>query len=119
MHLLLAGMAVAATRGLGDTGSLELAERLDTANHDDFDQLPTSCTESADVLEAQREMFEADGVFPGLLIDAVVAGLRETDGADAAAAADADADDDGTQRGERASDDDAREELIRRHRHVG
>ena len=94
VHLLLAGMAVAATRGLNDPGSLELAERLNTDTHDDFEQLPTSCGESADVLEAEREMFEADGVFPGLLIDALLSGLRDTDDA-------------------------AREELIRRHWHVG
>lgn len=105
VHLLLAGMVVAAERGLGDPGSLELAERLSTANHDDFEQLPTSCAESADVLEARREMFEADGVFPGALIDALLVGLRDTD--DAALV------------GELANDEAAREELIRRHWHVG
>ncbi len=52
VHLLLAGMAVAARRGLSDPGSLELAERLSTADHDDFEQLPSSCAESADALEA-------------------------------------------------------------------
>ncbi|MDV8002194.1 glutamine synthetase family protein [Rhodococcus sp. IEGM 1408] len=105
VHLLLAGMAVAATRGLSDPGSLELAERLSTANHDDFEQLPTSCSEAADVLEAEREKFEADGVFPGQLIDALLAGLRDTD--------------DATQDGEGAHDEAAREALIRRHWHVG
>ncbi|MEE1622720.1 glutamine synthetase beta-grasp domain-containing protein [Zafaria sp. Z1313] len=105
VHLLLAGMAVGAKRGLSDPGSLELAERLSTANHDDFEQLPTSCAESADALEAEREVFEADGVFPSALIDAVLAGLRDTD--------------DAVLVGELAEDEAAREELIRRHWHVG
>ncbi len=105
VHLLLAGMAVAARHGLGDPGSLELAERLSTADHDDFEQLPTSCAESADVLEAEREMFEADGVFPAALVDALLVGLRDADEA--------------TRAGELAHDEAAREELIRRYWHVG
>ncbi|MHA7141894.1 glutamine synthetase beta-grasp domain-containing protein [Arthrobacter sp. Sr33] len=101
VHLLLAGMAVAAKRGLSDPGSLELAERLSTATHDDFERLPASCSESADALEAEREIFEADGVFPGALIDALLAGLRDTDN------------------GKFAKDEATREELIRRHWHTG
>jgi glutamine synthetase len=103
VHLLLAGMAVAARRGLGDPASLELAERLSTADHDDFEQLPTSCAGSADALEAERELFEADGVFPGALVDALLVRLREADKA----------------AGDFAEDDAAREELIRRYWHVG
>jgi glutamine synthetase len=103
VHLLLAGMAVAARRGLGDPASLELAERLSTADHDDFEQLPTSCAGSADALEAERELFEADGVFPGALVDALLVRLREADMA----------------AGDFAEDDAAREELIRRYWHVG
>ena len=105
VHLLLAGMAVAATRGLNDPGSLEQAEHLKADDNDDFEQLPSSCTEAADVLEAERGVFEADGVFPEQLIDAVLAGLREAD--------------DNTPGGEGADDETAREELIRRHWHVG
>jgi len=105
VHLLLAGMAVAAKRGLAGRDSLELAERLSTAGHDDFEQLPTSCAESADVLEAEREMFEADGVFPAALIDAVLVGLRDND--------------DATLVGELAHDEAAREQLVRRHWYVG
>jgi glutamine synthetase len=104
VHLLLAGMAVAARRGLGDPDSLELAARLSTADHDDFEQLPTSCAESADALEAQREMFEADGVFSGALVDAVLASLRNIEDATPA---------------EFAQDESARRELIHRHWHVG
>jgi glutamine synthetase len=105
VHLLLAGMAVAAKHALGDPESLELAERLSTANHDDFDQLPTSCAQSADALEAERKMFQADGVFPGALIDALLVGLRGAD--------------ETTPVGELGQDEAAREELIRRYWHVG
>ena len=56
--------------------ALELAERLRTADDDDPEQLPASCAESADALEAARALFEADGVFPPELLDAVLEGLR-------------------------------------------
>lgn len=105
VHLLLAGMAVAARRGLNDPKSLKVASRLSTADHSRFDQLPESCDESADALAKDRKAFEADGVFPGELIDAVIDGLREHD--DAALMKKA------------AKDDDVREELVRRHWHVG
>ena len=105
VHLLLAGMAVAARRGLGDPESLELAARLSTRDHDDFEQLPTSCAESADALETARASFEADGIFPSELIDAVLARLR--------------ADDDAALIRKSAKSDDARAELVRRHWHVG
>lgn len=105
VHLLLAGMAVAAKRGLSDPESLELAERLSTHNHDDFESLPTSRQEAADALEAEREIFEADGVFPAALIDALLADLR-----DAGDTSHGEAD---------APDEAAREEQIRRYWHVG
>ena len=105
VHLLLAGMAVAAKRGLSDPESLERAEQLSTDGNDDFEQLPSSCAESADELEAERELFESDGVFPASLIDAVLEGLRDAE--------------DALPDGDIAEDDDARAELIRRYWHVG
>jgi glutamine synthetase len=105
VHLLLAGMAVAARRGLSDPASLELAERLSTADHDDFEQLPASCADSADALESERASFEADGIFPGELLDAVLDQLRAFD--------------DAALMKKLAKDDDARAELVRRHWHVG
>ena len=98
-------MAVAAQRGLIDPGSLDLAARLSTADHDDFEQLPTSCAESADALESARASFEALGVFPSGLVDGVLARLR--------------ADDDRALMKRVRKDDDARAELVRRHWHVG
>ncbi len=105
VHLLLAGMAVAARRGLSDPESLELAARLSTADHDDFEQLPSSSAESADALESERASFEADGIFPGELIDALLDGLR--------------ADDDAALMKKVTKNDDARADLVRRYWHVG
>ncbi|MGV3564981.1 MAG: glutamine synthetase beta-grasp domain-containing protein [Nocardioides sp.] len=110
VHLLLAGMALAARRGLTDPDSLAQAERL-RADGDDGDvagdpeQLPTSCAESADALEEDRALFEADGVFPGRLVDETLEQLRERHAAT---------------RGRRTRKDaSAREELVRRYWHVG
>ena len=105
VHLLLAGMAVAARRGLSDPDSLELAARLSTGDHDDFEQVPSSCAESAEALESERASFEADGVFPSELIDSLLDRLRAYD--------------DAALMKELAKDDDARAELVRRHWHVG
>ncbi|HYO39192.1 MAG TPA: glutamine synthetase family protein [Nocardioidaceae bacterium] len=105
VHLLLAGMAVAARRGLGDPDSLDLAARLSTADHDDFEQLPSSSAESADALEAERASFEAGGVFPPELIDSLLDRLRTQD--------------DAALMEKVATSDDARAELVRRHWHVG
>ncbi len=105
VHLLLAGMALAARRGLLDPDSLAEAERLNTADHDDFEQLPSSCAESADELEAARGLFEADGVFPGELIDAVLDELR--------------AHDDATLLKKAGKDEKLRAELVATYWHVG
>ena len=116
VHLLLAGMALAARRGLTDPDSLEQAERLraDGADGeegkegdggDDREQLPTSCAESADALEADRALVEADGVFPERLVDEVLDRLRERHSSSR------------TKRSRR--DAAAREELVRRYWHVG
>lgn len=105
VHLLLAGMAVAARHGLSAPDSLDLAKRLNTADHDDFEQLPSSCAESADALERDRALFEADGIFPSELIDAVLDRLR--------------ADDDAALMKKVSKNDDVRADLVRRHWHVG
>lgn len=102
VHLLLAGMAVAARHGLAATDSLDQATRMSTKSGTDFEALPSSCTEAADALEAQRSMFEADDVFPASLVDALLRELRTFD-----------ADDDPSQGASRQQD------LIRRHWHIG
>ncbi|WP_309222188.1 glutamine synthetase family protein [Aeromicrobium sp. S22] len=105
VHLLLAGMAVAARRGLRDPKSLKLAARLSTEDHSKFEQLPESCAESADALKRDRAALEADGVFPPDLVDAVIEGLRAHDDAKLLKKA--------------ARNDETREELVRRYWHVG
>ena len=105
VHLLLAGMVVAARRGLSDPDSLELAAQLSTADHDDFEQLPSSCGESADALERERASFEEHGIFPSELIDTILDQLR--------------ADDAGANLKKVVKDDGARADLVRRYWHVG
>ena len=107
VHLLLAGMAVAARRGLAASDSLEVAERLSTEGkgRKKFEELPSSCAESADALQADRAAYEADDVFPPALIDAVLARLRS--------------DEDAALLKKMRKDEGARAELVRRHWHVG
>jgi len=73
IHLLLAGIAVAAREGLTAPGMLEYAQERyvsgDASQLPHLDQLPGSCHESAQRLLAQRASYEADGVFPPGLID--------------------------------------------------
>lgn len=73
IHLLLAGITVAAREGLTTPGMLEFARQRyvagDAAKVEGLDQLPSSCYESAERLLAQRDSFETDDVFPPGLID--------------------------------------------------
>ena len=79
VHLLLAGMTVAARIGLSDPTMLEYAnERYvsgDASALTGLDQLPTSCAQAAGRLLAQRGDYEALGVFPPSLIDSWAARL--------------------------------------------
>ncbi len=105
VHLLMAGMAVAARHGLEDPDSLAVAEKLSTTHGKKFDQLPSSCAESADELQKDRARFEADDVFPSELIDQVLTRRREDKNSKLTKAA--------------AKNDEARAELIDQHWHVG
>lgn len=79
IHLLLAGITVAARAGLTEPDMLEYANQRyvagDASQTPGLDQLPASCAESARRLLAQRASYEADGVFPPGLIDAWAARL--------------------------------------------
>lgn len=81
IHLLLAGMAVAACQGLQRPDALKVAEELyvkaEASKIKTLKQLPASCWEAADALEANRALYEAGGVFPAGLIDATIKKLRE------------------------------------------
>lgn len=80
VHLLLAGMAVAAREGLTRPDSLEFAEKTyikaDASEMPDLAQLPASCWDSAECLKRDRAVYEADGVFPAGMIDAHAAFLQ-------------------------------------------
>ncbi len=73
IHLLLAGIAIAAREGLTTPGMLEYAEERyvlgDASKMANLDQLPGSCYESAQRLLEKRASYEAYGVFPAGLID--------------------------------------------------
>jgi len=74
IHLLLAGITVAARTGLTDPSMLDYAMARyvsgDASGFEGLDQLPSSCAEAARRLLDQRADYEAFGVFPPGLIDA-------------------------------------------------
>ena len=89
IYLLSAGLAVAARHGLTMKNALEFARKtyVDINIFDDkyknqvssLEQLPVSCWESADALEEQRSIYEADGVFPSLIVDGIINQLKSYD----------------------------------------
>ena len=92
IHLLLAGLAVAARYGLESPDSLKLAEDLyvgvnifadeHKAVQEKLPQLPSSCWESAECLIADREFYQKDGVFTAAVIDGIAEGLKKYDDKD-------------------------------------
>ncbi len=92
VHLLLAGLAVAARHGLEMKNALEVAERLyvDVNIFDDahkkvqekLPQLPSSCGESAERLLKDRAIYEKGGVFPPMVIDGTAKELKAHDDKD-------------------------------------
>jgi glutamine synthetase len=84
VHLLLAGIVMAADWGFRDdmtlfkdSGPLELAARLYVTGNIFTDRellrklpaLPTSCVQSSRILAAKRELYEREGVFPPSIVD--------------------------------------------------
>ena len=86
IYLLLAGLAVAARRGLEMKGALELANKLYvdinifSTEHkgiqERLSQLPASCWESAESLLRDREIYQRNGVFSSTVIDGIVKQLK-------------------------------------------
>ena len=80
VHLLLAGLTIAAESGLGDDNSLETAEKLHTTEEEikskKLPLLPQSCREAAEELEKDRDYYEKDGIFPPELIDSIIIELK-------------------------------------------
>ena len=83
VHLLMAGMAVAARYGMEHPESLKIANELyvkaDASRIPDLKQLPASCFESAECLKRERARYEEGGVFPAGLIDSIVKKLQDYD----------------------------------------
>lgn len=79
VHLLLAGLTMAAEWGLTHGESLELARKLYVRGNIFQDEellntlaaLPRSCVESARLLQRKRELYEREDVFPASVIDYV------------------------------------------------
>jgi len=86
LYHLVAAMIMSAQEGLLAEDSLKRAEDLyvdvnifkEEHKHiqDRLEKLPQSCWDSADCLEANREFFEADGVFPKGTIDRFIKQLK-------------------------------------------
>jgi glutamine synthetase len=79
-HLLLAGVAQAMVRGRGTSDLGALIEATDAARLSASSgagaPVPRGFDEVAAVLRAQRDVFEAGGVFPPVLLDSVMAVLE-------------------------------------------
>ncbi len=86
IHLLLAGLTVAARHGLQMENALEYAERtyVDVNIFDDenkerlaqLDCLPTSCFESAEQLERQKDIYLKYGVFTENMLNWIIKYLK-------------------------------------------
>jgi glutamine synthetase len=86
VYNIAAGLVVASLYGIRMPDALERARDLyvdgnifDPKNAEklkSLKQLPASCVESADILEAKRAIFEADGIFPPALIDSTINKLK-------------------------------------------
>jgi glutamine synthetase len=78
-HLLLAGAALAMIEGAGTADLDELLAATSRPNKDDEGRaasVPTSFPAVAAAVAAHRSAFEADGVFPGPLLDRLVSDLE-------------------------------------------
>lgn len=85
VHLLLAGIAMAAEWGMSHREAIEIAERFYVQGNIFHDQtlvaslppLPKSCVESARVLAGKKDLYTREGVFPQCMIDYVGGLLRQ------------------------------------------
>ena len=86
VYLLMAGLAVAGRYGLSLPDGLEIADKTyvnvnihrkeNEALLNSLATLPDSCAASADCLQAQRAVYEKDGVFSPAMIDGIIAQLK-------------------------------------------
>lgn len=86
VYLLFAGLTVAARHGLEMKNALELAEKsyVDVNIFEEkyqsrvsqLQQLPVSCSQSAEFLKKQRKIYEAYDIFPPKIIDGLISYLK-------------------------------------------
>lgn len=84
VHLLLAGIAMAAEWGCRNQEALENAQKLyvtpenfrEEATVSKLPPLPRSCVESAGILDQKRALYEREAVFPKAIVDYVIQMLR-------------------------------------------
>jgi len=87
IHLLLAGIVMAAEYGLNHTESLKIAQKLYVTGNifrnqqllEKLPALPKSCVESARILLEKRALYERDKIFPSSIIDYVSQLLKAED----------------------------------------
>ncbi|TKG94103.1 glutamine synthetase [Puteibacter caeruleilacunae] len=84
IHLLVAALIVACGRGIASDNALEVAEKLYVNGNiftyeekkDQLEQLPESCSESADRLAEKRAFLEENNIFPPEVIDHTIKILK-------------------------------------------
>lgn len=80
VHQLLAGITIAALHGLEMDNSIDFANSLYVTTNasaiEELQQLPASCSESADELEKVRNLYEKDGIFPEGMISRIMSDLK-------------------------------------------
>jgi glutamine synthetase len=90
VHLLLAGITMAAQWGMTHAEAAEIAEKLYVTGNIFKDEqlmktlapLPKSCVESARILREKRALYERDGVFPASILDFTGSLLEQEDDED-------------------------------------
>ncbi len=115
VYLLLAGLVVAARHGFEMENNLDYAAKtyvnvniFDEEHKDkvkDLKQLPASCWESAEQLEAQAAIYTRDNIFPEGLVKSIVEKLKKFD--------------DNNIREKLADDKDAVMDMVMQHFHCG
>jgi glutamine synthetase len=84
VHLLLAGLTMAARAGLTQEGMEQTAEKYyvqgnifeEPEKYMHLAALPANCAQCADLLEKERDLYEEDQVFPRAVLDYVIRTLR-------------------------------------------
>ena len=88
-YLIVAGLVIASLHGIDMPDALDMAGKLYVSGNifrPEFKErlaglkhLPASCVESAEALDAKRDIFEENGIFPAGMIDSRIAALRAFD----------------------------------------